>query len=116
MAANGRFQVDSPNGVEALREVIARHLITQTPSLLPWTDRLALVAAHNVTVLMTGETGTGKTYLARLIHECSPRRHDKLLVVPCGALATNLIESELFGHVKGAFTGADRAKVGKFEA
>src|SRR5204862_3540762 len=67
-------------------------------------------------VLLTGETGTGKTYLARLIHEYSPRRKEPFLVVPCGALAANLIESEFFGHTKGAFTGADRPKVGKFAA
>jgi two-component system response regulator HydG len=87
-----------------------------TPSLLPLADRLALAAAHEVTVLLTGETGTGKTYLANLIHEHSRRRERPLLVLPCGALAPTLIESELFGHVKGAFTGADRSKEGKFEA
>jgi len=77
---------------------------------------LALAAAHGVIVLMTGDTGTGKTYLARLIHECSPRREHRLLSIPCGALVANLVGSELFGHVKGAFTGADQPKVGKFEA
>src|SRR5205085_12261788 len=64
----------------------------------------------------TGETGTGKTYLARLIHECSARKNHRFLVVPCGALSANLVESEFFGHTKGAFTGADRPKVGKFAA
>jgi transcriptional regulator with PAS, ATPase and Fis domain len=67
-----------------------------------------------VTLLLTGETGTGKTYLARLIHECSPRRAGRFVQVGCGALAPNLVESEFFGHVKGAFTGADRPKLGKF--
>ncbi len=79
-------------------------------------DQLALAAAHDVTVLLHGETGTGKTHFAKLIHECSARSAGRFLVVPCGALAPNLIESELFGHVKGAFTGADAAKVGKFAA
>jgi transcriptional regulator with PAS, ATPase and Fis domain len=79
-------------------------------------DRLALAAAHEVTVLLTGETGTGKTHLASLIHGHSPRQPHRLLVIPCGALAPTLIESELFGHVRGAFTGADRPKVGKIEA
>jgi DNA-binding NtrC family response regulator len=97
-------------------EAFARQLLRQTPSLLPLAERLALAAAHDVTVLLTGETGTGKTHLARLIHEHAPRRDHPLLVVPCGALAANVIESELFGHAKGAFTGADRARVGKFEA
>src|SRR5207237_8553360 len=66
--------------------------------------------------LLTGETGTGKTYLARLVHECSPRKDHRFLVVPCGALSANLVESEFFGHTKGAFTGADRPKIGKFAA
>src|SRR5262249_28215520 len=69
-----------------------------------------------VTVLLTGETGTGKTFLARLLHDCSPRRQEPFLVVPCGAQPANLLESTFFGHVKGAFTGADRNRVGKFEA
>jgi DNA-binding NtrC family response regulator len=69
-----------------------------------------------MTVLLTGETGTGKTYLAQLIHKYSLRKCARLLVVPCGALVADLIESELFGHVRGAFSGADRDKVGKFHA
>lgn len=72
------------------------------------------VASQHTTVLLGGETGTGKTCLARVIHELSPRRDKPFLVVNCGMLSTNLIESELFGHVKGAFTGADRDRSGKF--
>jgi transcriptional regulator with PAS, ATPase and Fis domain len=83
---------------------------------LPLVERLALAAAHDVNVLLTGETGTGKTHLARLIHEGSPRQAQRFLVVPCGALAARLVESEFFGHTKGAFTGADRPKLGKFAA
>jgi len=101
---------------ETLADRIGQRLLQLTPSLTSMSDPLALAATHDVTVLLTGETGTGKTYLARLIHECSPRRQDRLLVIPCGALVANLVESELFGHVKGAFTGADRPKIGKFEA
>ncbi len=101
---------------EPLEDVIGRRLLSQTPSLVPLVERLALAAQHDVTVLLTGETGTGKTYLARLLHECSPRKAHRFLVVPCGALAANLVESEFFGHVRGAFTGADRPKVGKFAA
>jgi DNA-binding NtrC family response regulator len=101
---------------ECPEALISRRLQSQTPSLVPQAKALALAAAHDVTVLLTGETGTGKTFLARMIHACSPRRAHGFLIVPCGALAANLIESEFFGHVKGSFTGADRTKVGKFQA
>jgi len=101
---------------ESIEETISRRLLSQTPSLLPMMDRIALASAHDVTVLLTGETGTGKTFLARLMHDCSARREHPFLTVPCGAQPANLVESAFFGHVKGAFTGADRSKVGKFEA
>jgi transcriptional regulator with PAS, ATPase and Fis domain len=100
----------------SLEEEIARVLQVHTPSLQSLASQIALAAYHEVTVLLTGETGTGKTFLARLIHDFSPRRRAPFLVLPCGALSANLIESELFGHVRGAFTGADQAKVGKFAA
>jgi two-component system response regulator HydG len=103
---------------ETLEEVIRRRLLSMTPSLTQeqMVERIALAAAHDVTVLLTGETGTGKTYLARLMHDCSPRKHHPFLAVPCGAQPANLVESAFFGHIKGAFTGADRAKIGKFAA
>ncbi len=101
---------------EPLEEVLSRRLLAQTPSLLPLAERIALAATHDVTVLLNGETGTGKTFLARLVHEHSPRKQYRFLTVPCGAIAANLIESEFFGHARGAFTGADRSKVGKFSA
>lgn len=101
---------------ESLEEVLSRRVLALTPSLLPLVDRLALAATHDVTVLLTGETGTGKTFLARLFHENSPRKLHRFLAVPCGAVSAGLIESEFFGHAKGAFTGADRPKVGKFAA
>ena len=83
---------------------------------MPLVDRIALAAEHDVTVLLTGETGTGKTHLARLLHDCSPRRQ---AAVPGRALRGDPGQpgrERFFGHVKGAFTGADRPKVGKFEA
>jgi DNA-binding NtrC family response regulator len=101
---------------ETLVELIRRHLLCQTPSLQMLVEPIALAASYDVPVLLSGETGTGKTYLARLIHDYSSRKKDRFLVVSCGALAANLIESEFFGHTKGAFTGADRAKEGKFAA
>jgi DNA-binding NtrC family response regulator len=79
-------------------------------------SHLATVAMHDVTILLVGDTGTGKTTLARRVHDLSERAVHPLLTVPCGALPPQLIESELFGHVKGSFTGADRDKTGKFEA
>ncbi|HEV3167193.1 MAG TPA: sigma-54 dependent transcriptional regulator [Isosphaeraceae bacterium] len=77
-------------------------------------EQVRTVAPQDTTVLLSGETGTGKTHLARLIHELSSRCDQPFLVVNCGALSSGLIESEMFGHVKGAFTGADRERVGKF--
>jgi DNA-binding NtrC family response regulator len=95
---------------------IRRRLAGLAPSLAWLAEEIALAAAHDVHVLLSGETGTGKTFLAALIHEFSPRCGHPLLVVPCGALTESLIESELFGHTKGAFTGADRSKEGKLAA
>lgn len=112
----GKAREFTPTQEESLEDLLHRRLLAQTPSLLPMVERIALAANHEVTVLLNGETGTGKTFLARLIHEYSPRKHQKFLPVPCGAIAANLVESEFFGHAKGAFTGADRPKVGKFAA
>ena len=86
------------------------------PEMAELRDHVLRVAPQETTVLLTGETGTGKTRLARLIHELSPRRDEPFLVVDCGALTPSLIESEMFGHVRGAFTGADRDRPGKFAA
>jgi len=77
-------------------------------------EQVQRVAPQQTTILLGGETGTGKTRLARLIHEISPRRDQPFLVVNCAALPAELMESEMFGHVKGAFTGADRDRTGKF--
>lgn len=89
---------------------------TYTPALFGLLDYLETAARHDFTILLVGETGTGKTTLAGMIHELSPRRGKRFLTVACGALPGDLIDSELFGHVRGAFTGADREKSGKFAA
>jgi transcriptional regulator with GAF, ATPase, and Fis domain len=77
--------------------------------------KVQMVAPTRTTVLLTGETGTGKSYLAKLIHQLSTRCSRQFLSVHCGALPESLIESELFGHEKGAFTGASKTRKGKFE-
>jgi transcriptional regulator with GAF, ATPase, and Fis domain len=79
-------------------------------------DKAKIVAQTNVTILITGESGTGKTLLAKFIHNHSKKRLRPFVEVSCGALSENLLESELFGHKKGAFTGAVFNKKGKFEA
>src|SRR5277367_1781126 len=86
------------------------------PESAQWREQIRRVAPQETTVLLTGETGTGKTRLARLIHELSPRRDEPFLTVDSGSLSPTLVESELFGHVKGAFTGADRDRPGKLAA
>lgn len=89
---------------------------TRAAAMFPLVEQLGRVAEHDMTLLLVGETGTGKTTLARLIHEMSPRCEAPFQNVACGTLPPELIESEFFGHVRGAFTGADRTKIGRFEA
>ncbi len=101
---------------EDMENLLSQRLLVLTPSLLPLVERMALATSHDVTVLINGETGTGKTYLAKLMHDYSPRRQHRFLTIPCGAISANLIESEFFGHAKGSFTGTDRTKIGKFAA
>jgi DNA-binding NtrC family response regulator len=101
---------------EAQSAIASTPALTPVPSVLQIGNFLNVAVTHDLPVLLTGETGTGKTFLARWIHAQSPRRDEPLVVVPCGALVANLVESELFGHVKGAFTGADRPAEGKLAA
>jgi DNA-binding NtrC family response regulator len=77
---------------------------------------ISLVAPTNATVLIEGETGTGKEMIARMVHNNSPRANQPFIPVDCGSIAPSLIESELFGALKGAYTGADRDRMGVFEA
>ena len=79
-------------------------------------ERTRQVAPSKASVLLLGETGTGKEMIARAVHECSPRRNGPFIGVNCGALSESLLESELFGHVRGAFTGAIENRTGRFQA
>lgn len=91
-------------------------IATYEPDLRPVLEQVRRIAAHDVTLLLVGETGTGKTTLAQFIHQLSTRAGHPFMHLACGALPKDLIESELFGHARGAFTGADRNKIGRFEA
>src|SRR4051812_48550038 len=89
--------------------------VAASPAMRKIRSQVGLVANVDIPVLVLGESGTGKEILARLIHKMSPRAHRTFLKVNCAALPADLLESELFGYEPGAFTGADRAKPGKFE-
>ncbi|MEW6709219.1 MAG: sigma-54 dependent transcriptional regulator [Candidatus Riflebacteria bacterium] len=86
-----------------------------SPSMKKILEMAAKVAATDVTVLITGESGTGKERMAQFIHQNSNRSQNEMVAVNCAAIVETLLESELFGHEKGAFTGADRSKTGRFE-
>jgi len=104
----------------ALREAVASkqygELIGAGASMREVYRRIEKVAATDISVLVTGETGTGKEVVAREIHRRSPRASGPFVAVNCGAIPESLLESELFGHVKGAFTGAVATRIGKFQA
>jgi len=91
------------------------HLIGNSPAMLRAVQRARQVAASDADILIQAESGTGKELLARLIHQISPRSEHAFVAVNCAAFPENLLESELFGFTKGAFTGAQAAKPGKFE-
>jgi DNA-binding NtrC family response regulator len=91
-------------------------IIGSSPAIRRVMDLVGTVSATDATVLITGESGTGKELVARAIHAGSARRYNPLVVVNCGALAEGILESELFGHEQGAFTGARYRRKGKFEA
>jgi two-component system NtrC family response regulator len=90
-------------------------LITRDPGMLRICRTIEKVASSNATVMLLGESGTGKEVLARGVHQASPRRAGKFVAINCAAIPENLIESELFGYEKGAFTGAAKMTLGKIE-
>jgi DNA-binding NtrC family response regulator len=100
---------------QTLEETQAAELIGESPAMQKVWELVRTVAPMDTTVLISGESGTGKELVARAIHNLSPRRLMPMVVIHCGALTETLLESELFGHEKGAFTGAQYRKKGKFE-
>jgi len=102
-----RQQVDQTFGID--------NIIGRSEAINPILETIRQVAPSRATVLIDGESGTGKELAARAIHNLSGRPKSKLVVVHCAALAPNVLESELFGHEKGAFTGASQRRVGRFE-
>ena len=90
-------------------------VVAHSPAMLQIFRLIENLEQSEATVLITGETGTGKEVIARAIHEHSPRRHAAFVAVNCGALPAELLDSELFGHARGAFTGAVRDRLGRFE-
>ncbi len=105
---------------EALRsdtsqQVRSRQLIGMSPLMIQLRQQIEQIAASDSAVLISGESGTGKEIVAQLVHALSLRRGKVCLCVNCAALSRNLLESELFGHEKGAFTGADKLRKGRFE-
>src|SRR5437867_79259 len=108
-----------PRKPSPLRLISTEHnfeeIIGESPALKRTLKQVEIVAPTDSTVLLLGETGTGKELIARAIHNLSARRERTLVKVNCAAIPTGLLESELFGHEKGAFTGAIAQRVGRFE-
>src|SRR6202048_1356291 len=109
----GKNQQNLPGEVEELYDDV--FFVAVSPAMRKIRSQAALVANVDIPVLMLGESGTGKEVVARLIHKLSPRAHRTFLKVNCAAVPGDLLESEVFGHEAGAFTGATHAKPGKFE-
>lgn len=121
VASRAIKQVELLRENDRLRGEIGRlgfsdEILGDSPAMRNLRDRIARVAPTNATVLITGETGTGKELVARAIHKGSARANNSFVAVNCAAFQETLLESELFGHERGAFTGADRARQGLFEA
>ncbi|HET9626308.1 MAG TPA: sigma 54-interacting transcriptional regulator [Kofleriaceae bacterium] len=100
--------------LSAWRTQFAPEIVGEAPQIIDALETIRHVAATDCNILITGETGTGKELFARAVHRASPRRHRALIPVNCAAIPESLLETELFGHVKGAFTGATNARVGRF--
>jgi sigma-54 specific flagellar transcriptional regulator A len=112
--APGRDE-SAPSDITDFPAAAARFLTGISPAIREVNALIRQVAAHDSTVLVLGESGTGKEVAARAIHDLSPRRNRPFVAVNCGAIPSELLESELFGHEKGSFTGAIAARKGRFE-
>ena len=112
---HSRLSVENRELRRQLSEAAARPgILGRSPAMLAMQETIATVAPTEATVLITGESGTGKELVARALHSGSARADKPMVTVNCAALAENLLESELFGHEKGSFTGADRRREGRF--
>ncbi len=115
-ALKARLEQDNAYLLDEIRsEHNLGEMVGASPKFRELIERVHLVASTSATVMITGETGTGKELVARAIHDLSPRSGRPLVKVNCAAISIGLVESELFGHVKGAFTGATDRRVGRFE-
>ena len=110
------LRTESQDLAERLEAVKFGQIIGTCPAMIEVYKKVEKVASTDITVLITGETGTGKELIAHETHNRSPRAKQPFVTVNCGAIPENLIESELFGHIKGAFTGAVSNQIGKFQA
>lgn len=111
-AINEALSRAAPSGDERWHDEI----ITRSPAMHRLLEQARLVAQSDVSVLINGQSGTGKEVLARAIHRASPRANNAFVAINCGALPEQLLESELFGHARGAFTGAVSSREGLFQA
>ena len=112
---HSRLSVENRELRRQLSDAAARPgILGRSPAMLAMQETIATVAPTEATVLITGESGTGKELVARALHSGSARADKPMVTVNCAALAENLLESELFGHEKGSFTGADRRREGRF--
>ena len=111
-AIDSALEHAAPSGDDGWRESI----VTRSPVMLRLLEQARMVAQSDVSVLINGQSGTGKEILAQAIHNASPRSKNAFIAINCGALPEQLLESELFGHARGAFTGAVSSREGLFQA